>query len=1365
MKSGSVDVKRNWYLGLDIGTNSVGWAATDEEYNLLKFHGNATWGIYLFDEAKNAADRRNNRIARRRLLRRKQRIDLLQSFFAKAIAEKDDKFYIRLSESQLWSEDRTTGEETSLFVGNEWNDRSFNRAYPTIHHLICELMKNKDYHDPRLVYMACSYLLSHRGHFLLEVDENNVENATDFDSIYEDFMGWFDSAEIDRPWMCSSEVFAELMKKRLSSTQKEKYFVERLFDGKKISEGDDDPISTKAIIAFLSGRKIKLSDLFHDETYDQIDSPDISASSSSFEDQFEALSAILKDEEYDLLSNMKRVYDWSLLVDILQGEKYISVAKVKTYDTHRKDVKLLKQLVKKYCPERYNKIFREIGKENNYPRYSYNVKNLGKNAIIPKDFNGKCSQEDFCKFVITVVKDLDTAIAPEDKNQYDEMIERLEQRTFCPKQVTSDNRVIPYQLNYIELKRILENAKDYLEFLNEKDEYGTVIEKILSIMSFRIPYYVGPLNSKSEHAWIKKLSKEKIFPWNFDAVVDKDRSEDEFISSMTASCTYLKGEKVLPKYSLLYSKYSVLNEINNLQVNDTKISVDAKQGIYNDLFLKHRRVSLRMIKGYLLANGYMHEGDELHGVDETIKSELRSYHDFKGFIKNGVLTENQVEEIIYRITLTTDKSRLRKWLRENYKLEDDAAKSISRFKYSDFGRLSRKLLTQILDLDLDTGEVRNEENIISKLWSSNCNLMMLLSKQYGYANHILSLNEEYYDETPSSIDQRLKNMYISNAVKRPILRTLDIAKELKKVLGCPPEKVFVEMARGTKENQKGKRTKSRKDQLIELYKNIDKNEVAQLLSELDSYSDSDLRSDRLFLYFSQLGRCMYSGTPINISELGTKLYDVDHIWPQCRIKDDSLDNRVLVLSEYNGKKGDEYPVPEEWRRSQMAFWLHLNKLGLITDKKMERLRRATAFTDEELASFINRQLVETRQSTKAVAELLKELFPETEIVYVKAGLVTDFRQEFKDDYQTLKCREINDLHHAKDAYLNIVVGNAFHAKFTSDPLMYIKSGDKYSLKIRTLLEHDIARDGKSAWIAKDNAWLQRVTSTIHKNNIRFVRYSSFQNGALFKVTPVRRGLGQVPLKKTLPIQKYGGYTSPKNKGFFLVKYADKKKCSITLVAVPIHMADTLKSNDDKKQFCIEQGYANPELLLGGRMIKMNSLWEIDGYRVSLACKTNDSVKFKCAQQLVLPIEQEMYVKKLGKYCERAKGMKDILKISEHDGISISENLQLYQALSEKLEKTNYSTLMKVPKNVICDGKEKFEKLSLENQARVLMEMIGLFSCGDNQGIDLSLIGGANKTGIQKMAMKLQHDKFKSIRIVDQSPTGLFEQKTQNLFDL
>ena len=42
----------SYYLGLDVGTESVGWAVTSCEYELLRHRGNAMWGVRLFDEGR-----------------------------------------------------------------------------------------------------------------------------------------------------------------------------------------------------------------------------------------------------------------------------------------------------------------------------------------------------------------------------------------------------------------------------------------------------------------------------------------------------------------------------------------------------------------------------------------------------------------------------------------------------------------------------------------------------------------------------------------------------------------------------------------------------------------------------------------------------------------------------------------------------------------------------------------------------------------------------------------------------------------------------------------------------------------------------------------------------------------------------------------------------------------------------------------------------------------------------------------------------------------------------------------------------------------------------------------------------------------
>ena len=68
--NGNDKINGNYYVGVDAGTNSVGWAVTDHDYNLLKFKGKHMWGVRLFDEATDASTRRINRGNRRRLERK-----------------------------------------------------------------------------------------------------------------------------------------------------------------------------------------------------------------------------------------------------------------------------------------------------------------------------------------------------------------------------------------------------------------------------------------------------------------------------------------------------------------------------------------------------------------------------------------------------------------------------------------------------------------------------------------------------------------------------------------------------------------------------------------------------------------------------------------------------------------------------------------------------------------------------------------------------------------------------------------------------------------------------------------------------------------------------------------------------------------------------------------------------------------------------------------------------------------------------------------------------------------------------------------------------------------------------------------------
>ena len=64
-------MKTKYYLGMDMGTSSLGWAVTNENYELLRRKGKDLWGVRLFAEAETSAQRRTFRTSRRRLQREK----------------------------------------------------------------------------------------------------------------------------------------------------------------------------------------------------------------------------------------------------------------------------------------------------------------------------------------------------------------------------------------------------------------------------------------------------------------------------------------------------------------------------------------------------------------------------------------------------------------------------------------------------------------------------------------------------------------------------------------------------------------------------------------------------------------------------------------------------------------------------------------------------------------------------------------------------------------------------------------------------------------------------------------------------------------------------------------------------------------------------------------------------------------------------------------------------------------------------------------------------------------------------------------------------------------------------------------------
>ena len=1349
----------DYYIGLDCGTDSVGWAVTDSEYNILKFNGKAMWGSHLFDSANTAQARRLSREARRRYQREKQRIFWTQAMFADEISKIDSTFFIRLNDSYYHVEDKVEKQKNNLFNDASFKDKDFFKRYPTIYHLRKALIYSNDPSDfdPRFVYLAVSHIMKHRGHFLFPGENMNAvmsikEILLSLDGLFYDV---FEDVAVSLADKCT-EIENALNCERNSEKK------DRLDE---VITASDKKFKA-SFIKMVCGNKVKPSDFFDNENYKDL--PVIEFSKATFEDSdLPMLESELEDGEFQIIKNIKAIYDWSLLSRILDGSATIAEAKVALYERNHEDLLALKRAIRKYCSKKeYDNFFHGTdAAKSNYVHYTgkdHDLKLERKNKSLRVE---KCSSDEFYKRIKGLIEK--HANEPDVAN----ILSKIEAKTFLPLLNSFRNGIIPNQIIKEELKKILDNASCFLPFLNEKDEEGyTVNEKLLSMIRFRIPYYVGPLgkNEKGSNTWAVRLDKGTVYPWNFDKKIDRVASQELFIRRMTNKCTYLKDQDVIAKNSILYSKYMVLNDLNNTRLNGERLSVEQKQIIFEKLFLMKKKVTQKALKDFVVKEGWFRKDEkpDISGIDGDYKSSMASYIDFKAYLDEGKLKKNDVEEIIKWITLFGDEPAV---IEKNIKtrisssLSDDDIKRIAKLRYSGWGRFSQKLLDGIYTTNKETGRMCS---IMDMLWETGFNFMELMSKNFDFFEQ--TNDDSVIDKLSYSV---VDELYVSPSVKRQIWQTLRIVDEINRIMKRPAKKVFVEVARSEEEK---KRTVSRKESLL---KNMKSGKISEedrkIISSLESTDESLIsKRDRLYLYYSQMGRCMYSGKMIDIDDLDNhNLYDIDHIYPYSKSNDDSLSNKVLVCSEFNREKSSTYPIQDNIRKNMAGFWKMLKDKELISDEKYHRLTRNTPFTDDEFEQFINRQLVETRQNTKATAEILNRFYQgKAKIVYSKAGPVSDFRDKFK----FVKCRSINDLHHAKDAYLNIVVGNILDTKY-SRPNMFYRNPEFGKEYYNLSKPFDFNVTG--AWQITKGGSLKTVRDNMNRNNILLTRQPVTKNGQLFDLNLLKAGekKGMLPakssdekLKKLLAesqdkdktisswVEKYGGYNNLSTSHYALVENTEKNKKYISFIPIRIKDRDFLLDEKNLYEYCINLLHLDNVNILR-KCIMFNSVIEYEGFRFFIGGKTNNNIAVRTAVPLFVSSECEKYVKKIENYRKKkAKNIKYEL-LPEFDKITKEDNEKLYKELTEKASNSIFSKRPGNKAGVFNSSSEEFKVLSLDSQIIVLESMINYFN---RDGLcNLELIGDVKMAGVLRMPAKILKG-GKSLAVIDQSITGLFESRIQ-----
>lgn len=675
---------------------------------------------------------------------------------------------------------------------------------------------------------------------------------------------------------------------------------------------------------------------------------------------------------------------------------------------------------------------------------------------------------------------------------------------------------------------------------------------------------------------------------------------------------------------------------------------------------------------------------------------------------------------------------------------------------------------------------------MAQLWDSQKNFMQIVTEP-DFKDAIEQENQVIVKKT--GVEDILADAYTSPANKKAIRQVVKVVNDVVKAAGGKaPAQFAIEFTRSPESNPKLSQVRGSK--LLKAYQDTAKELVDKDLTNSlkNAITSRKLAQDKYFLYFIQGGRDAYTGERINIDDIESR-YDIDHILPQSFIKDDSFDNRVLTSKKFNAQKSDDVPLKRfggnwvpELKMTIKDMWSMWQKTGLINNRKKNNLLLDPANLNKyQKSGFINRQLVETSQIVKLVSVILQNIYPKSEIITVRAGDNSALRKRLN----LYKSREVNDYHHALDAYLSIICGNFLYQVYPKLRPYFVYGQFKKFSKDKKLQEDTVNNTKKFTFLwpllQKDNDQRKapeeikedksdRVVFLKHPDifdklrrayNFKYLlvsRETTTQDQEMFKMTifpraerDTAKSRSLISKGKDLNPEIYGGYTGNTDAYMAIVKIRKNKDSIYKVVGVPMRALAKLKKAQNQgnydetlkqvltplvmfdKRGKTKRGIKDFDIVAGHILYKQVIL---DGERKFML---NSSSYISNAKQLTLSWETMRIV------------TDNFIKDEDQDQL-------LIKAYDEILAKADrYLPLFDISKfrQGLHDGREKFASFNPAKKKEIISRILN--GLHDNMvASDLKEIGV--KTPFGQMQFKSGITLTPDAMLVFQSPTGLFEKR-------
>lgn len=1081
-------MKNSYTLGYDLGNRTVASTAINDDFNILKNHGRLMTQINLFNEGQTKAVRRGFRSARRSYNHKKWLRKQLINWF-KINSDFDVELlvkYYRHSWTAKADLDHAKPDLKPLLIKNN--------TYPTVWHAADALINNRNLPKTyaqvqQLIFEVFYNLLGRRGHFLIPNLKVNqfIDKSLDYLDLGE---------QLNSVLSFDSSKFNDVL---LSSAPRgEKYDTLCKLFGSGTS-------LAKPIAKFVFGYVVSAKEL--EVLFPSLpEFKKLNFNKTDIDDTLDELNNSMSDGDLALFNLLQQIRLQVLIAELVPTNETFLQTQLKRYERFGDQLHELTQTLNKQEADNKADIKKLVH------QYTHN----------------QCSYLEFMKSFKQLVAQ-DEQLASSLSN---DLKLAIDNNCFLIKTRAIENRNIPHQAIQALIRQIIESQKQFWPVLGQQKFVGNrwfPDEKydLERFFDFRIPYYIGPLADpkKSEFAWLKRKKTGKLSVFNFTQKIDYPKTSREFIKRLVGKDSQLLDQRVMAANTLTYQKFNVFNELSNLRIRNVssyqKLTGAQKQFLYTHLFKTGQIVHKQDILDALSS----------HFTDVYNNADIKGFADVESqnpamvsrittlpkLIDCG-LTEQQiidhfddVETIIENLTAFDSDSYLIKeeMLNQYSWLSNSVKQRLVRTSFTGYGNLSHKLLIDLIDND--------GHNVLWYLENTSLNFAQIImhddlpfkQRINDYRNKLLSSLSQ--DE---KIEMLLSPHYMNPAVKKILRKFTQNLRYHKRVLG-EPAMIAIESARA---NVKQKaHNKQRYQQVQQYYKRL----VAKLDDNvLMNFKNSDKQlSDKEYLYFLQNGKDMYSHQSIDFNNLAN--YDIDHIVPQSVIKDDSLDNRVLISNLNNSRKSNGLILVND---NAHQWWQSLLKQGLISEEKFDNLVSMSSEHSNNVVKFLKRSLVETNQINKLSAQIATILCPNAKVLLINSAVTTTLRQQF----DIVKNRDVNDLHHGVDSYLVAFAGQYLYKKYSwAQPILdynnYQKIGPlKYPLNKFGF--KDLFSDKKLV-VNEDTGEIVGKVSTLKQKLIR-LRTPDLFNHVNYEVGPhLAKGGSSIFIKTSI----YSKHTSSSKK--------------------------------------------------------------------------------------------------------------------------------------------------------------------------------------------------------------------------------------------